>query len=205
MAFDRRYAVMDSDPNRAGKPLTARIEKRLLGYAASVRGSTILVRAPDASEHDVRSAAWLEMLSRDLGKPLSLQSYPEAIHDDADILVINAASLRVLSDEYGSFVNPLRFRPNFVVDGPDATPFCESAWQGREIHVGDAVLQVRYPDQRCVMTTIDPETLDMDPSFLRLVVEKHGACFGMYCSIERSGSVALGDEWRPRQASGVGV
>ena len=205
MPFDRRYAVMDSDANRAGKPLTARIDKRILGYAAGVRGSTTFVRTPDGGEHDVHSPAWLEMLSRDIDRPVSLQSFPEAIHDDADVLVLNAASLRALTDEYGKFVDPLRFRPNFVVDGSDVPAYGESGWQGREIAVGDAVLHVQYPDQRCVVTTIDPETLEMDPSFLRLVVEKHSGCFGMYCSIVRSGSVALGDEWRPRRPSGVGV
>jgi MOSC domain-containing protein len=205
MPFDRRYAVMDSDPARAGKPLTARIDKRLLGYAALVRGSTIFVRTPDGGEHDVDSPAWLEQLARDIDRPVTLQSFPEAIHDDSDILVLNAASLRAISEEYGTFVNPLRFRPNFVVDGPDLPAYAEGAWLGREVSVGDVVLHVHKPDQRCVVTTIDPETLVSDPSFLRLIVKEHAGCFGMYCSVVRSGSVALGDEWRPQRPSGVGV
>lgn len=204
MPHDRRYAIMDSDPNRSGKPLTARIDKRLLGYAAAVRDEATYVRTPDGDEHDVHAPAWLERLSNEISRPVSLQSFPDAQHDDADILVLNAASLRALSDEYGAWVNPLRFRPNFVVDDPDVAPYIESAWEGRDISVGGAVLHVQYPDQRCVLTTIDPETLETDPSFLRLVVEKHGGCFGMYCSIVRSGAVALGDEWRTRRVSEVG-
>jgi len=205
MPFDRRYAVMDSDPNRAGKPLTSRNEKRLLGYCAKVRDNVAYVRTPTGEEHDVHDPAWIEALSAEIAKPVTLQSFENAIHDDADILVINAASLRALAAEYGTFVNPLRFRPNFVVDSADLKPFAEEAWDGHDIAVGDALLRVQYPCDRCVLTTIDPETLVTDPSFLRLVVEKHGGRFGMYCSVVRSGSVALGDEWHPKRKSEVVV
>ena len=203
MPFDRRYAVIDSDPNRAGKPLTARIEKRLLGYCAKVRDGIAYVCVPDGVERDVHEPEWLEALSAEIDRPVSLQSFDNAIHDDSDILVVNAASLRALTTEYGAFINPLRFRPNFVVDSADAKPFAEEAWIGHDITVGDALLRVQYPCDRCVLTTIDPETLAMDPSFLRLVVEKHGGRFGLYCSVVRSGSVALGDEWRPKRKSEV--
>lgn len=205
MPFDRRYAMMDSDPNRTGKPLTARIEKRLLGYSAIVRDSTTYVRTPSGTEHDVHSTAWLEVLCDEIERPISLQSFDEPIHDDSDILVVNAASLRALTAEYGNFVNPSRFRPNFVVDSADLKPFVEEGWADHEIAVGDALLRAQYPCDRCVLTTIDPETLDTDPSFLRLVVEKHGGRFGMYCSVVRSGTVALGDEWRPKRKSEVVV
>ena len=205
MPFDRRYAVMDSDPNRAGKPLTARIDKRLLAYGASVRDGQVIVRAPDGGEHRVDSPAWLDLLRADLDRPVSLWSSEAPEHDDADILVLNAASLRALTGEYGSFINPLRFRPNFVVDGPDLAAYVESEWEGADVSVGGAVLHVQYPDQRCVVTTIEPETLATDPSFLRLIVERHAGRFGMYCSVVRSGPVALGDEWRPARASEVGV
>jgi len=203
MPCDRRYAVMDSDPNRAGKPLTARIEKRLLGYGALVRDGKTYVCTPSGEKHGVHVPDWLEALGAEIERPVSLQSFENAIHDEADLLVINAASLRALTKEYGAFVNPLRFRPNFVVDSSEVQPFAEERWVDHDITVGDAVLRAQYPCDRCVLTTIDPETLAMDPSFLRLVVEKHGGRFGMYCSVVRSGTVALGDEWRPKRKSEV--
>jgi len=205
LPFDRRYAVMDPDPNRAGKPLTARIERRLLGYCAKERDGKAYVCAPNGEEHEVLSTAWLEDLSREIERPISLRSFEKPIHDDADILVLNAASIRALTEEYGAFVNPLRFRPNFVVDSPELKPFAEEGWTGHDIAVGNALLRAQYPCGRCVLTTIDPETLAMDPTFLRLVVEKHGGQFGMYCSVVRSGSVALGDDWRLKRKSEVVV
>lgn len=203
MPFDRRYAVMDSDPNRAGKPLTARIERRMLGYCATVRDGETYVKTPSGAEHRVHEPGWLETFGAEIERPVSLQSFDSAMHDDADVLVINAASLRILANEYGAFVNPLRFRPNFIVDSDDIQPFVEEKWTGHDIAVGGAVLRVQYACDRCVLTTIDPETLATDPSFLRLVVEKHGGRFGMYCSVVRSGAVALGDEWRPKRKSEV--
>ncbi len=50
-----------------------------------------------------------------------------------------------------------RFRPNLVVDG-DLDPFEEDRWQ--RVQVGAVVLRVVKPVDRCVMTTLDPTTLE---------------------------------------------
>jgi len=199
LPFDRRYAVMDSDPDRPGKPLTARIDKRLLGYAAGVRAGVTYVRTPAGEEHRIDEDVWLDALARGIDRPVTRRVSEAPIHDDSDVLVVSAASLRTLADEYGAFVHPLRFRPNFVVDGPDLTGFLEESWAG-DINVGAAVLRVAYPCERCVVTTIDPESLETDPKFLRLVVERHAGNFGVYCSVVKGGIVAVGDEWRVRQS-----
>jgi len=106
----------------------------------------------------------------------------------------------VLSQEYGAPVNPLRFRPNIVVDGPEASAFEEIEWPGATFSAGEAVFEALHPCERCVLTTIDPETLVMDPAFLRLVVQKHGGRFGVYCRVVRAGTVTIGDEWVRRTA-----
>jgi uncharacterized protein YcbX len=194
--FDRRYAVLDPNPHRLGKPLTGRLQKQLLGYASSVLGDRVVVRTPSGIVCDVEEPAWLEELEREVGGPITVQTFPDAIHDDSDVLVLNAASLRALSEEYGSIVDPLRFRPNIILDGPEARPFEETSWTGGTFVVGDVLLEVTHPCERCVMTTIDPDSLEMDPSFLRLVVEKHDARFGVYFRVARGGTMKLGDRWR---------
>ena len=194
---------MDSDPTRLGRPLSARRQHRLLAYRAYVRDGCAFVRAPSGSEFPAEPGDWLAELERDIGKPVSLQSSASPIHDDADVLVLNAASIRALSDEYGAPVNPLRFRPNVVVDGPDAAPFEEGAWVGCEVGIGDAVLHVKQFCQRCVLTTVDPETLAADPAFLQLVVDRHDARFGVYCTVVRAGQVRVGDAWSVRSAPEV--
>lgn len=47
-----------------------------------------------------------------------------------------------------------RFRPNLVVRG--AEPFAEDGW--RRVRVGEVVFRVVKPCDRCVLTTIDPDT-----------------------------------------------
>jgi hypothetical protein len=194
--FDRSAAVIDPNPLRLGKPLTGRLEKRLLGYASSVRGDTVMVRTPSGGVHHAGDSAWTDEFEQETGAAASVQFFSEPVHDAADVLVINAASARALAEEYGAHVDPMRFRPNIILDGPDAIAFEEEKWVGGSFGVGDTVLNVVYPCERCVMTTIDPTTLAMDPKFLRLVVEKHSACFGVYCRVESPGSAKIGDAWR---------
>ena len=204
ISFDRSIAVIDTDPLREGRPLTGRSQHRLLAYGAAVRDGIVYVRTPSGRDHIARDGEWLRELESDLGRPFGLQAADEPIHDDSDILVLNAASLRTLDQEYGAFVNPIRFRPNLIVDGPEAKAFEETAWPGSEVSVGGAVLEVVHPCERCVLTTVDPETLEADPAFLKMIVRRHGGRFGVYCKVVRPGDVRLGDEWRMRVAEEVG-
>ena len=117
--------------------------------------------------------------------------------------MVNAASLRELGNEYGAFVHPIRFRPNIIVDGPEIEPFEEKRWLGGRIEVGGAVLEASSACIRCVVTTIDPESLVGDPAFLRLLAERHEAKFGVYCKVLTPGEVRLGDELRLSDAAEV--
>ena len=48
-----------------------------------------------------------------------------------------------------------RFRPNVVIDGDE--PFAEDAWPG--VRIGDVHFRTTMVCDRCVMTTLDPDTL----------------------------------------------
>jgi uncharacterized protein YcbX len=48
-----------------------------------------------------------------------------------------------------------RFRPNVVIDGEE--PFAEDRWP--QVRIGDVVFRTTMVCDRCVMTTIDPDTL----------------------------------------------
>lgn len=52
-----------------------------------------------------------------------------------------------------------RFRPNVVIDGPggELAPFAEDHWT--RLRIGDVAFRVAKPCDRCVLTTIDPDTL----------------------------------------------
>ena len=198
--FDRQYIILDGDTKRKGKTLDANLVAELLAYTASADNGSVSVRTPDALTFAVNEA-FSSHLQSALQRPLSIESAKSAsepFHDEHDILVINAASIRALSEEWGSPVNPLRFRPNIMIDGDDVPPYGENEWVGRTFQVGDALFEGAMLDARCAVTTIDPETLQKRPDFLRLIVERHNMCFGLYCRVRAPGRIEVGDEWQPQ-------
>lgn len=56
----------------------------------------------------------------------------------------------------GVGLSMLRFRPNVVIDGEE--PFAEDDWP--MVRIGDVEFRTAETCDRCVMTTIDPETLE---------------------------------------------
>jgi uncharacterized protein YcbX len=193
--FDRRFALIDDTPEslRRGKQATARQIPALLGYAASVAEGSVVVQTPDGAVMDVTQPDTAERLARDTGLRLKLADEPGgANHDDADVLVINEASVRQFAAEWGQHIDVRRFRANVVIDGSAA--FDEESWVGRKLRVGGAVLDVYSSCGRCVVTTLDPETLVSDPSFLRELAQRHRTIFGVYCAVSEPGDAGLGDE-----------
>ena len=91
-----------------------------------------------------------------------------------------------------------RFRPNLVVDG-DLEPFEEDHWP--RVHVGAIVFRVAKPVDRCVLTTIDPSTLERGHEPIRTLAKHRkwdGATwFAVQLVPESVGEVRVGDEVTP--------
>lgn len=62
----------------------------------------------------------------------------------------------VTAGDGGPRLSMLRFRPNVVIDGGE--PFAEDAWP--TVRIGDVEYRTAETCDRCVVTTIDPETLE---------------------------------------------
>lgn len=75
--------------------------------------------------------------------------------DGYPILLISEESLQDLNSRLDSAVPMNRFRPNLVVKGCE--PFAEDTW--KRIRIGDVEMALVKPCPRCVVTTIDKETL----------------------------------------------
>lgn len=123
-----------------------------------------LVWQPDPSARSVRS----DLGGRD-GDRLSLA-------DAGPVLLTSEASLARLDDlvrsdalERGETDAPPlvmeRFRPNLVIDGDPRDPFAEEGWSA--VQVGGVRFRVMGPCDRCVMTTIDPTTIERGPEPIR--------------------------------------
>jgi hypothetical protein len=123
-----------------------------------------------------------------------------AIHDDdhtgfADgypILLISEESLEDLNSRLEEPVPMNRFRPNIVVKGCE--PFAEDAWN--KIRVGNVELAIVKPCARCVVTTIDKDTLEKNKEPLKTLgkyrKQELGAIFGQNVIPLNRGSLRLG-------------
>jgi len=70
------------------------------------------------------------------------------------------------------------------------------------VRAGTALLNVRRPDGRCVVTTRDPDTGEHDLDTLKVIASYRGVPdgsvnFGVYCTVAQPGEIAVGDEVAP--------
>jgi uncharacterized protein YcbX len=87
-----------------------------------------------------------------------------------------------------------RFRPNILVEMPAVEgSFPETEWIGRRLEVGGLRLNIFNPTRRCGFTMLDQEGLEFDPNILRQIVRSNARSLGVYCSVERTGTVSVGD------------
>jgi uncharacterized protein YcbX len=106
--------------------------------------------------------------------------------------IVNLATVHELERLMGRPIDPIRFRPNLVIDGPEA--WSELDWVDHEISVGEVRMKVIERTARCAATNVDPKTgaRDMDiPAALRRAFGHID--FGVYALIETAGPLAIGD------------
>jgi len=112
--------------------------------------------------------------------------------DGYPILLTSEEGLQDLNTRLESPLPMNRFRPNVVVRGCE--PFAEDTWN--RIRVGDVELAVVKPCARCVVTTIDKETLEQSKEPLKTLgkYRKHklGAIFGQNVIPLNGGRLRLG-------------
>lgn len=112
--------------------------------------------------------------------------------DGYPILLTSEEGLQDLNARLETPVPMNRFRPNVVVRG--CAPFAEDSWN--RIRAGDVEMAVVKPCARCVVTTIDKETLEKSKEPLKTLgrYRKHtlGAIFGQNVIPLNEGRLRLG-------------
>jgi uncharacterized protein YcbX len=84
-----------------------------------------------------------------------------------------------------------RLRPNIVLDGVDAD--IERELPGRALLIDDVLIGVHSLRQRCIVTTIDPDTGDQDLTVLRRIRDEFDGEIGLNCWVITPGAIRLGD------------
>jgi uncharacterized protein YcbX len=112
--------------------------------------------------------------------------------DGYPILIISEESLADLNSRLETPLPMNRFRPNIVVKGCD--PYAEDTWN--QIQIGDVKLAIVKACARCLVTTIDKETLNKSREPLKTLASyrRHpfGAIFGQNVIPLNSGRLRLG-------------
>jgi uncharacterized protein len=106
--------------------------------------------------------------------------------------IVNLASLRELERVLGRGLNPLRFRPNVVIDGGE--PWSEFEWRDKPLTIGGVRLEFIKRTERCAATDVDPETGKRDTAIPAALSRAYGHTdFGIYARVTSNGAITVGD------------
>jgi uncharacterized protein len=195
LAGDRRWAFIRAGQERSGFPwLTIRDQAHMAHYRprfaepARPNGSLTLVRTPSGVELDVADAA----LAAEFGPGVRVIKQDRGVFDTMPLSLLSRQTLACLAGRIGAELTALRFRPNIVVDVP-GQEYPEESWIGRVVRIGGMRMRVDQRDNRCVMVTVDPVTLDRNPDVLRVIAQERSNLFGVYGSAVEPGRIAVGD------------
>jgi hypothetical protein len=184
LGFPDRPAV--DDVVELGEPLTTRFFSNEL--------EARVVRGP-----------WAQALSDFTGRELRLVQTTTAVDRGfgGSVSLVSRGSLRRLAQQAeAESVDGRRFRMLIEVDGVE--PHMEDEWVGREVQIGESLLQFEGHVGRCLVTSRDPETGEMTLPTLDLLRGYRGDFesseplpFGIYGRVLSGGAVRVGDSVRP--------
>ena len=142
-------------------------------------------------------------LSGHLGHPVRLAREQEVPHfDDGPVHLVTTASLRQVERAHGRPVDPVRLRPNLLMDTP-GDGFVEDSWVGREVATGsDVVLAVRMRTPRCVMVDLPQPGVTIDGRLLQTSPDLNDTCLGVVADVVRGGTIRIGDVFDARRVAG---
>ena len=151
---------------------------------------------PEEPDGVTRFLAWVSPLCRpDSFQPTGLATAPQRGMTDTDyasISIMTKASHAAVADALGKPLELERWRGNIWLDG--AAPWEELDWLGKEVQIGEAILHVIEPIERCKHTMANPRTGERDTDTLAaLRTGWNHQDFGIYAKVIKGGKIALND------------
>lgn len=192
---DRRWAFLRSGSEQSGFPWhTIRENPLMCRYVAELSDpdrpdrSAVQVRAPDGS----RFAVVDPDLAARLGTDVRVMRLHRGAFDALPVSLITTRTVSALCALAAVAGEPLRFRPNLVVEPLAGLPYAEDDWVGATLAVGDAEIRVDQRDPRCTVVDVDPGTGERNAKLLKAVGRERRAQAGVYGSVVRPGTVEVG-------------
>ncbi|HXV34767.1 MAG TPA: MOSC domain-containing protein [Gaiellaceae bacterium] len=151
---------------------------------------------------------WADALSAYAGRPVRLVKADEPAGgvDVEPLTLVSSESVAELARQAGvDALDGRRFRMLIEIEGVE--PHEEDTWTGRQVRLGEAVVEIGGPVPRCATTTRDPATGKRDLDTLREIAAYRGkragkhVDFGVYASVVEPGRIRVGDPVEPLRPS----
>jgi len=202
LAGDRRFAFRRLD-DKSGFPwLSASRLPELLLYQPlnldenAEEPTPTHVRTPEGLELPIASTELQNSVAEKFGSAVELMKLKHGIFDDANVSVINLATISAIGREVGEDLDTRRFRANIVIASDSTEPFLEDGWLGGRLVFGDdeagPIVNVTMRDLRCVMINLDPNTAEQDSRIMKAAVRLNENNAGAYGTVARTGQISVG-------------
>jgi uncharacterized protein len=171
-------------------------EQIALGEMVTARFYSISLKAR------LLNGPWSEALAEFVGQPVALVESPVGAVDRGSLgaasLISRASLARLARAAEKPGIDGRRFRMLIEIDGVAAHE--EDRWVGRTVRIGDARIRFGGHVGRCVITSRDPDTgqidlptLDILGTYRRKIGATEPLPFGIYGEVLRAGTVTVGD------------
>jgi len=154
------------------------------------------VETPSGEVLAIDDAKLIRMLGEGIGPAhiLTLLQSACAMTDCRPVSLFSIQTAQQIGLELGVPADHRRFRANIYLDLNAATGFGEDALVGRSLRIGsEAVISILERDPRCKMITLDPDSGESTPEFLRKVAQNHNGMAGVYGAVLVEGNLRKGD------------
>ena len=113
-------------------------------------------------------------------------------HKTQVVSLIGLGSLAALEAAADAPRDKRRFRANIYIE--DIEPWAEFAWVGRQIRVGDTVMEVQALIDRCAATAVNPDTAERDANPVKELQQHFGHIeLGVFAAVVQGGEIKPGD------------
>ncbi len=217
MPFDRTWAVMhDASKFEAGAPAWVKCANFMIGTSTpalagiwakldEASGSITLTHQvlgeirfnPDDPADAERFIDWVSPLCAATTRhPIGMAKVPERGMTDTDfpsVSIMTTASHKAVEEQIGRPLETTRWRGNIWLDG--TTAWQEMDWLGKTLRIGEAMLELIEPINRCKHTMANPYSGARDADTLATLRNGWGhQNFGVYAKVIQSGRITLNDK-----------
>jgi uncharacterized protein len=183
-----------------GAVIEGRVEPHGAPFRIELWGRPLLVREV--------AGPWAPAIADLIGVPVRMATTerPGEGNDEYPVSLVSLASVEELRRHEGreESVDAARFR--MLIELAGCRPHEEDEWLGCDVAIGEAIVRVADHDARCVITTRNPRSGEVDFPTLKVIAGYRGRAdgalnFGMYADVVRPGVVRVADRVEPIGAS----